>query len=72
MKLIKRNKEICKHNYNIIGTGFLPEYIEVDIVCIKCGKTKTVYVKNSYIKEIIDIASEHKQFKIPRDAIMDV
>lgn len=54
----------CFHNYLIIGTGFVPEFIETDIVCKKCGKSGTIYIYDDLKKQIVQIASKHKVLRI--------
>lgn len=59
-----------KHEWYVFGTGFQGAEIECDILCSRCGKTKTVVVKNTpeVSKRVLDSAADHKQFKIPRSA----
>ena len=59
-----------KHEWYVFGTGFQGSEIECDIVCAKCGKLKTVVVKNTpeISAKVMNFAADHKQFKIPRSA----
>ncbi len=59
-----------KHEWYVFGTGFQKSEIECDILCSRCGKTRTVVVKNTpeISERVLDFAADHKPFKIPRSA----
>ena len=63
-------KHRCK--YKIIGTSWINAdavvvdgWVQVDLVCKKCGKTGTVYVWDDYEDKIHKQASKGKDFRVP-------
>lgn len=70
-----------KHTYKIIGTGHMSggllgklcecSFVMCDLMCDKCGRTKTVYVYDDYYeKRIMCLASEDRYFDIPEDQLI--
>lgn len=67
--ILKLFKHKCR--YRVIGTGFDPDdvVIETDLVCTKCGNTKTVFVHNSQKDKLIKQISKGKYFSIHKDFV---
>lgn len=57
-------KKFHRHRYKIIGIGFRPECIEVDLVC-KCGKHGTVAVDKYFEEKVLNQAAKGKYLRTP-------
>lgn len=56
---------LCKHKWNIIGTSFGPDKIEVDVVCDNCGEIKTALVDKAYEDQVFNQAMKHELLDVP-------
>ncbi len=62
----------CK--YRIIGIGHISgsNTLEVDLVCGKCGRSRTVIVNRNCEAEILKRAAAGKYFKVKRSDIIRI